>query len=158
LQFIELTDQIESIRIHLEKTNCFGTEVESYLTNALLISIYANFESKIKAILNAFIIENFSKKYSGPFFTPYIDNLVRRLKTGDIADNILKKLGHEFSNSFKQGINEIKQNESAYNNIIINRNKIAHGEGSNITFWELEESFPKSIIIIELVEKTIKIL
>ena len=157
MDFPEISDQLEKTRQHLQTTRSFGTEVESYLTNSLLITIYAEFEGRIKTIINTFLNSNFSSKYNGSFFIPYVENLVRRLKTSELSENILSKLGPDFVKNFKQKINNNQHCESAYNNIIINRNKIAHGEGSNITFRELEESYPKSLVILEFLDETIKI-
>jgi hypothetical protein len=157
VDFPEISDQLEKTKQHLQTTSSFGTVVESYLTNSLLIAIYAEFEGRIKTIINAFVNSNFSSKYNGSFFIPYVENLVRRLKTSELTENILSKLGPDFVKNFKQKINENQNCESAYNNIIINRNKIAHGEESNITFRELEESYPKSLVILEFLDETIKI-
>ena len=155
MEFSEIDNQFAKTKQHLQNSNSFGTEVESYLTNALLIIIYATYEVKLKNIINEYLKNKFSGNYINSFFTPYIENLVKRLKTSEIINNILGKLGPGFVERFKQKISGIDQNVTAYNNIIINRHKIAHGEGSNITFFELEDSYPKSLKIIEAIDETI---
>ena len=107
---------LRSIREHLEATGAFNTEIESYLVIAALVTAYAEIEQIIQQV------EQTSHR--------------GRLKTSELAGRLT---GENQRFLFQQRTQSAQRAESYYNNIITNRNSIAHGNSPlNITLTELE--------------------
>lgn len=155
MEFPDIDATLEKCKNHLEITKSTGSEIESFFTSFLLVYIYSRFEMKIKEIISLNLNDNCKGKDLSSFFAPYVDNMSKRLKTSEISTHILRKFGKQYEELFKNKLNDKEQNVTAYNNIITNRHKVAHGEGSNFTFSELSESVRKSKVIFDLLKETI---
>lgn len=142
---------ISTFKEHLQRTNSYGSQIESFLTRLLLLEIVALYESEIRTILM-----QRAGKTADRYLLSFVKNSFksyRNLKTSDIRGKILAKFDKQFVDIFNRGITD--QEETAYNNLIINRNLAAHGYAINMTFLEVESSQTMALNIISALERTL---
>lgn len=122
---------------YIETTNAKGTEVESFLTQFLLVNICGEFEKDIKEMLF-----DRADKCGDPDVASYIKNSFdgRSIKLGDIKGTILKKFNDKHGKTFDEKL-KLGDAEVCYNNIIENRDSSAHGRSVNMSFDELIASY-----------------
>ncbi len=134
---------------HLSSSKAKGTEIEAFLTRYLLILICAHFEEEIEKL-----IANRAMKTNDPHIVSFIRSSVgqifRSIKTSEIS-GLLSKFGEDYKQKFQN--NTVgTQEETFYNNIVINRHSTAHNVGSNLTFDELVGHYEKAHKILDYVQ------
>jgi len=126
---------IEVCKAHLDASKAFGTAIESYLTQYLLVLICATFEEKIESL----IIQRAGRSGDPElesFVQGAVDKIFRSPKTSNIS-GLLRCFSTDCKDAFDK---EMKSNQQAgqeatfFNNIIANRHDTAHLSGSNISF------------------------
>ena len=145
---IERIDQaLEICEAHLSDTKAFGTEIESLLTQSLLIIMCAEFERKIEELIR--------EKYSSiadesivEFMKSCIGAVFRSIKISEIS-GLLKRFGSLYQDRFKQKTEGNSIPVTFYSNIIANRNQVAHAGGSNATFKDVKEFYEKGHIVLD---------
>lgn len=142
---------IESCKLHLQESDSWNTEIESFLTQHILVMMCADVQQEIYKILEKRV------GYSG-------DNEVKDFALAS-GKKILRSIGKSevvgFVGNFGEGAkaylnSHVDEREiTLYNNAVKNRHDVAHKSGSNITFKELEEIVTAATNFIKVVENSI---
>lgn len=143
LDRVEMT--IEVCQEHLNSTSSYDSEIESFLTQQLLVIICAEIEKAIKAMIIAQARDRCSDDFQA-FIKSCLDATFRSMKSSEIA-GLLKRFGTARKQRFLELMDESAKN--AYDSIVVNRHNTAHGSGSNLTFREAVESYRAGLSVIE---------
>ncbi len=146
MRLARIDKAIEDCKIHLTETNTFGTEIEAYLTNYLLILISATIEEEIEKIV-AMRASKTKDRHVESFVNSCCGDMYRSYNTGTIT-GLLGRFGSDYKEQFKRKVSGLKA-QQLYDNIITDRHKTAHKSGSNITFLELVDSYEKGHIVLD---------
>jgi hypothetical protein len=153
MKLVAIDQAIESCNNHLTQCKAKGTEIEAYLTRYLLIFICANFEEEIEKI-----VINKVKKICDDSLISYVESslsqIFRSIKTGEIS-GLLNRFGSQYKDKF-QTMASGSQEETYFNNIVINRHMTAHSSGPNITFDELVLHYEKAHVILDYIVEVFK--
>ena len=119
---------------HLNTTNGKGTEIESYLTQFLLVSICGRYEKEIERIVNQRAEKSGDVELAS--FVKETMEAYKHLKLDAVRGKILKKFSEKYADLFDAKIMG-KDSQIYYQNIVINRDASAHGGIVNMTFDDL---------------------
>jgi len=142
---------IEECEEHLNGSGAFGSSIESYLTQHILILLSADIQQAIYSIVN----ERAAKPNDlalEMFVVSASKRILRSVMKEDIA-----KLSAMFGNECKTLLNSIIEDVdvTTYNNAIANRHDIAHKTGVNITFKELKKAVSAALKLIYAFKQSI---
>lgn len=138
---------------HLKQTQATGTEIEAYLTRSMLVLICAAFEEEIiKIILSRISKTNDAEVTS--FVELNMRFIVRSIKTSEIS-GLLDKFSSTYKEKFREKLKQNEKAETFYNNIITNRNDIAHSSSTNITFSELQDYYNEGHTILDFIKNSL---
>jgi hypothetical protein len=154
MKLARIDHAIEKCQQFLTQTGAGGSEVEAFLTNYLLILIYATFEEEIKQI----IITRAAKVCDPPlesFIHSAFKVVFRSMLTSELA-KLLACFGPKYSARFKSRVSGTRA-ETFFNNIVTDRHQVAHegARASNITFQDLVEYYENSHRILDELSETI---
>ena len=137
---------IQTCKDHLDKTGSRGTQIESYLTQYLLVLISAAFEEKVEEILlkRADKITDVQVK---SFFKNCVHRIFRSAKSSELA-GMLGYFDRSVQATFGKAVNGTRE-ESSYNSIIVNRHDTAHSKGSTISFSDLERYYQEGHVVLD---------
>ena len=148
MKLVEVDDAIRVCKEHLVNSHANGTEIESYLTQYLVVRIYAAFEERVKSI----VLDCVSKRTKDPFVYAFVQSclgLVSRSITTSEISKLLKKFGTEYQDKFRDKVEGTKA-ETFFNSIVSRRHETAHLEkGSSLTFNELERFYEEGHVILD---------
>lgn len=146
MKIARVEEAFEKCRNHLTQTNSFSTEVETFLTQHLLVLICASFEEEIEQI-----IAERANATKDPHIASFCRSCVakgfRNPKTSDIA-GLLGRFGEDYKRIFQSNVTGTKE-ETNFNNIVNNRHKVAHESGVNVTYTELEKFYREGVTILD---------
>jgi RiboL-PSP-HEPN len=144
---------LEICEAHLSAASAYGAaiesllEIESLLTYSVLIVMCAEFEREVKAILG-------EKCASVPdvsirdFLASSVDAVFRSLISSEIA-GLLNRFGARHKERFNQKKGENPRYFTFYDNIVTNRHRVAHSEGSNATFQEVKKFYEEGHVVLD---------
>ena len=122
-------------------------EVENLLTGSILILICSEFERKVKGL----ILDRCSS-VSDESIRKYIEESIRHvlqgIKIGDLS-GLLGKFGPLHKKEFRRRLDENNMVKTMYDSILTNRNRVAHGEGSNATMREVKRYYEKAHVVLD---------
>ena len=81
---------------------------------------------------------------------------LRSLKVNELS-GLLGKFDISYKEVFKQKISENGQAATTYDSILTNRNKVAHGKGSNATFEDVKIYYKKSHVILDYFKEALRV-
>ena len=141
---------IDFCKQYLDKTNSWGTDLETYLTKYTLIHICAECEYEIKAM-----IKKRASKCHDLELTSYVEERadIRDLRIHSIKGNILGKFSQKYSDIFIKQLDD--KIISDYSNIIINRNLAAHGNDIHMSFSNVINAYSSVKTILNTLSGTI---
>lgn len=147
----DLERDLQICQEHLRKTNSNNSDIDTFLTQFMLVRICGEYEIEIKRSIN-----NRVKKTGDSNLAKFVENKidVRSILISDIKGNIIKPLSSDGGNSFDFKTKDTEM-ASRYNNIVENRNYIAHGTYINMTFSELMDSYNIAKGIIQIINEEI---
>lgn len=142
---------VDNCHAHLDDSGCWGTEIESYLTQHVLVIMCAEIQQELYSVLEVRAGEASDQELKS-FAVATGKKVLRSVGKKEIATFV----GH-FGKDAKAFLNQIvdEREVTLYNNAISNRHDIAHKSGSNITFRELEEILKSASNLIDAVERAI---
>ena len=143
LDRVEMT--IEVCQEHLNSTRSYGSQIEAFLTQQLLVIICAEIEKAIKEMIIAQARDRCSDDFQ-TFIKSCLNATFRSILSSEIA-GLLKRFGTARKQRFLELMDENAKN--AYDSIVVNRHNTAHGSGSNLTFREAVEFYRKGLSVIE---------
>ena len=153
MKIAKIDKAISVCESHLKSTKSEQTEVESYLTQYLLVLICATFEEEIERILLR-RSDKIADTHIKSFFQHCIDKTFRSIKSSEIA-GILGKFGDDYKTNFQSKANGTIE-ETFFNNIVINRHSTAHTSGTALTFNELIEYYNKGHVILDYLNEALE--
>jgi len=152
MQTDPIEDLIATLSAHIVSNNIQNTELETIFTKYLLIYINSCWEREIRRLLVLRAsrvkdpeLENFVRMTVNP---------LRNIKSGEISKNVLK-----FSEGYRDNFVKLIQgeNQSRYDNIVVNRHKAAHGADVLMTFDEVVISYRKGKTVINALATALEI-
>lgn len=152
MKLARIDQAIEKCQQVLSQTGVAGIEVESFLTNYLLILVYATFEEEIKEI----VVKRAAKICDPPiesFINSAFKVVFRSMLTSELA-KLLACFGPKYSARFKSRVTGTRA-ETFFNNIVTDRHQVAHEGSSNITFRDLVEFYENSHRILDELSETV---
>lgn len=143
---------IEDCERHLEDSAATGTEIESYLTQHILVLLCADMQQEIYQIA-----EERSRTANDVDLVSYVSLSCRRILRSVRKDEIATFVGM-FGVEAKARLNELVEDSEValYNNAVSNRHDIAHRSGAQITFRELKATAIVAEKLLDAVEKSIR--
>ena len=141
----KIDDALEQCESHLANTDT--VQVERLLTQALLILICAEFEIKYRELVR----QRFSS-VEDPSIKEYLESRVkkepRNLKVTGLTE-LLNRFGQSHGDEFKNRTTENNRAERMYSSIWSNRNLVAHGEGSPVTFRDIKQYYEEGHVVLD---------
>ena len=134
-----IDDAIERCRKHLSAVGAVDKEVEVLLAQSLLILICAEFEKKFRAL----IMERCSSVTDKPvneYIGSYTRTILRSLQL-DAISGTLARFGPMHKEEFMRRHDGNKQAGQMYSSIVADRNRVAHGEGSDATLEDVKQYY-----------------
>ena len=153
MRISRIDQTLSQCETHLSSTGAYGTEIESLLTQSLLVVIYAEFEQKIKIILREKCLSMKDDSIK-EFFESCVNTVVRSIKCSDIT-GLLGRFGSAHKEEFQKQILNNKIAVTYYGNILTNRNAVAHSEGSNATFGDVKMFYEESHVLLDFFRKAL---
>ena len=125
---------LDNCREHLDKTNSWDTEIESYLTQYVLVIMCSEIQQEIYKVL-----EYRASKTGDVALKNYAISTCKRVLRSIKKSEVTGFVGY-FGETAKEYLNKnINDKDIAiYDNAVSMRNAVAHQSGTNITFRELE--------------------
>ncbi|MDR3476952.1 MAG: HEPN domain-containing protein [Gammaproteobacteria bacterium] len=136
MRILEVDSAIDRCREHLQCCGSQKEHIEAYLTQYLLVLIYANFEKKIKEIITdklACTCNMLVKSY----IEPSVDDAIKKISMEELKKFVARRFGKPHRDKIKKDSSLTLQVEIYYGNIINNRHMTSHGSGSSMTFLDL---------------------
>lgn len=128
-------------------------EVESLLTQSVLVVIYAEFEMKFKELIDA-RCRSVKDQFAKEFLENRTRNYPRGMNKTSIAD-CLGEFGIAQKKQFNDCMSSNKRIESSYSSIVSNRHLVAHGEGSMASFEDVKQFYEDCHEILDHFESAI---
>jgi hypothetical protein len=150
MEFPESELTLKACRAHLEKTNTFNTEIESFLVQHLLIVICREYQTNIEVIFEKRARQTEDVEITN-FVRSATNQLLRSIKISELK-GFIGKFNDQHKERFGKFVESNGEAKAAYDNIVVNRHAVAHDGRVQLTFTELESSFKKSRGILEEME------
>ncbi|MCI4319699.1 MAG: hypothetical protein L3K23_06180 [Thermoplasmata archaeon] len=128
-------------------------EIESYLTLNLVVGIAAECEYNIQRLFSSRAARR-DDMLSQSFVFEVVGRTVRSLKTSELAA-CLSWFGSDSKAKFVESLGKDRAKETAYNNLIENRNLAAHGESMNMTFEEVVTAREAVVFVMDSVSRAL---
>lgn len=144
---------VDSCRTHLEESEAWGSEVESYLTQHILVILCAEVQQEFYSILESRANESQDTELKN--FALMTGKRVLRSIVKSEVTGFVGYFGSEAKEYLNQNVND--REITLYNNAVSNRNDVAHSSGSNITFREIDEILIAARNFIRVVEQAISL-
>lgn len=143
---------IEDCERHLDASGASGSEIESYLTQHILVILCADMQQEIYRIA-----EKRAETVRDQELINYVSSTGRRILRSIKKDEIAAFVGM-FSAEAKEKLNALVDDSdvTVYNNAVSNRHDVAHKHGAQITFRELKNTTSVAEKILDAVEKSLQ--
>ena len=138
---------------HLESTKAFGTEIESYLTQHLLVVFCAEIQQELYSIIDERANE-IEDRGVRQFVSLSGRRVLRSVRKDEIA-SFLELWGTEVKDGFNSILDD--KDVTIYNNAVQNRHDIAHKHGVHVSFKEVKEALDAAGRILEAAKTAIRI-
>jgi len=148
VRIARIEQTLEECEQHLYASSAYGTEIESLLTQSLLVLMCAEFEQTIEALVQekcSSVADASIKEFLGSC----VGVVFRSVKSSEMA-GLLNRFGSPYKEAFKQKMEENSVAVTFYNNIVTNRHAVAHSEGSNATLREVKQFYEKGHVVLDL--------
>jgi len=145
LQRIEFA--LEQCEQHLEHSAAYGTEIESLLTQSVLVIMCAEFEQKIEDIVRS-KCGSVEDKAIKEFLSSCVAAVFRSVKSSELA-GLLNRFGPEYKDAYKVRADDQQRAVTYYNNIVTNRHAIAHHLGSTVSFREAKLFYEEGHVVLD---------
>ncbi|EDW8956981.1 TPA: HEPN domain-containing protein [Salmonella enterica] len=133
--FLRTKAAMETCRGHLETSQMWNTEIESFLTQHILIILCAEVQQEIYYALEVRAHLNGDSELKD-FAVASGKKILRSVGKKDIA-NFVGMFGTRAKNHLNERVED--HEVTLYNNAVTKRHDVAHNTGTNITFRELSE-------------------
>lgn len=143
----------DNCKQHLDESKAWDSEIESYLTQHVLVIMCADVQQEIYKVVEQ-RVEKADDIALKNFATAACKRVLRSIGKNEVAGFV----GH-FGDDAKSHLNEKMEDAvvTIYNNAVLNRHDVAHNSGSNITFRELEKAIAAARTLIGVVSDAISL-
>jgi hypothetical protein len=152
MQLARIDQAIEKCQELLTETKAAGTEVEAFLTNYLLVLMYATFEQEVRKI-----IVSRASMANDPPLESYVNSslkfVFKSMLTSELSE-LLACFGANYRREFKSKVNFTRA-ETFFNNIVTDRHKVAHEGYSNVTFTELLSFYQEGHTVLDALSEVV---
>lgn len=127
--------------------------LKQLITQHLIVLAVAEAEDLLESI----IIDHFratTTPAAGNLAKSCLSSLLRSIKTSEIS-GFLNRLGETYKMRFQTHIDMNEQEETKYNNLIVNRHSVVHEAQCNITFEELQSTITSVLFVCDSVRKAL---
>jgi hypothetical protein len=142
---------IEDCERHLASSGGLGTEIESYLTQYLLVVLCADIQQEIYRLS-----EKRALAANDAALSSYVSSsaplVLRSVSKSDIA-KFVGYFGVECKDKLNSSIDDA--DVTVFNNAVISRHNVAHKHGTNISFRELKEAASVAVKILEATARSL---
>jgi hypothetical protein len=146
MQFKVLESHFRNCQTHLDDTRTHNTAVESYLVQYLLTRICAEYESRIRTL-----IERRCSRIKDPYVKRFArrsaQEVTKKFRVSDIK-GVLGRFGELYVQKFHDSVVD-KPPHTAWDNIYNNRQAVAHDAGAQMSFDELKKSYEDSLTVLD---------
>lgn len=143
---------VDDCEKHLTSSAAFGTEIESYLTQYLLVVLCADIQQEIYKISEARASVVKDDAISA-YVAATARKVLRSVGKSDIA-KFVEMFGPDHKSKLNNFINDA--DVTIFNNAVSNRHDVAHKQGIQITFRELKSAILVSQKILKGVERSLE--
>lgn len=147
MRFGQIDSQIAKCEEHLRLTGTNGSVIEFYFTQYLLVRIAAEYESRIKLLIQRRCSRG-NDDHIKAFVQSSASVITRNFDISDIKGH-LARFGADYAKTFRDLIDQ--HLETVWNNLYINRHAVAHGTGVQMSFPDLKDHYNKSLAVIDAV-------
>lgn len=151
MQFRETARAIFDCEEHLAKTESFGTVVESYLVQHLLVLVCREYELALREL-----VVSRAAKVGDPelqaFTRSAAEQLIRSVRLNEVS-GLLGRFGVIHKQRLQEDMRHNPAVQASYDSIINNRNLVAHIEGVQVTFQELKTLVEQANLILREVAR-----
>lgn len=141
---------------HLEATTTTsGTAIESYLTQHILVLLSADMQQAIYGLLDK-KAEQVDQESMRLFISTAGKKLVRGVKKDAIA-GFVNYFGTDAKEKFDSCLKDKEQEISRYGNAIRDRQSVAHKQGAQVTFSEIQQAVTAAELILSAVKIALEI-
>lgn len=143
----------DNCKEHLDESGAWGTEIESYLTQHVLVIMCADIQQEIYGVLER-RAEIAGDKSLKNYAIATCKRVLRSIGKTEVAGFV----GY-FSAEAKEYLNDKFNDEEVtiYNNAVSGRHDVAHKTGANITFRELGEAMAAARNFIQIVSEAVSL-
>ena len=142
-----IDEALDKCEAHLSLEKAVEPEVQSLLTQSLLILICAEFEKKVLELIEE-RCQSVSDDSVRAFLKDCTKSVFRSLRISEIA-GLLNRFGTSHKEAFNQHLENNEKVKSRYDSILSNRNQVAHGGGSNATLREVKEYYEEGHLVLD---------
>lgn len=153
MRILRIDETLSLCETHLSSNDAYGTEIESLLTQSLLVVMYAEFENKIKSILRDKCL-SIKDEALKEFFESCVSIVARNIKTSDIS-GLLGRFGPAYKDKFRKKLISNKSVESNYSSILNNRHRVAHGDGTIASFRDVKNFYEKGHVLLDFFQESL---
>lgn len=147
MRFTRIENVIGTCTEHLEATDGYHTEVESYLVQYLLVLIVSEYESRIKELFGRRCARSVDPRVSA-FMNQRGAQLITRFGIGEISGS-LRWFGDDYKQHFQNACDG--RTRTAWENIYTNRHLVAHDSGVQMTFGDLRAIYEESLLVLDAI-------
>jgi len=147
MRIARIDEALERCDEHLSETSAYGTEIESLLTYSILFLMCAEFEHAIEVVLQE-KCSSVADPSINAFFKSCVTAVFRSVGSSELS-GLLSRFGPVYKASFTRTTSENPVPVTFYNNIVINRHRVAHSVGSNATFREAKQFYEEGHVVLD---------
>lgn len=147
MRFGQIDAEIAKCEEHLSATGADSSEVEFYLTQYLVVRIVAEYEARIKTLIQRRCARG-NDDHVKAFLSNSARIVTRDFQISDIKGH-LGRFGEDYAKAFRDAVDtDLIQ---LWDNMYIARQKVAHLTGFQVTLRELKENYEKTRAVIDAV-------
>jgi len=140
---------------HLARTSTDGSIIESYLTQHILVVLSADMQQAIYELLDK-KAQQVQQESIRLFVSAAGQALLRSVRKSAIS-GFVAKFGEAAKDIFDSNLLDKDQEITRYSNAIKNRDSVAHKQGVQITFGELEGAVAAGELLLLAVDRALKL-
>jgi len=127
---------IEDCEIHMQSTGTYGTEIEAYLTQHILVLLCADVQQEIYKMLDERATLAGDEEIRR-FVSASGEKILRSVNKGDIAA-FMELFGAHVKEKFNALLED--SDVTIYSIAVGNRHKVAHRQGAQVSFREVKRA------------------
>ena len=151
MRFGQIDSGIAKCERHLDAVKARGTEIEYYLTQYLLIRIYAEFQTRLTALFDRRCLS--SDLHLMKFARQSASESTKYFLIGELK-GVLGRFGDDYKSDFHNRVMNTLAH-TCWDNIYSNRIAVAHKAGCVMSLSDLKKNYKNSLAIFDALVKTL---